>query len=331
MAASILWILDAANNITQEPYRAFASDKLNESQHPIGFLTQSAFTGLGQTLSYLTPTLLIFFGVNKYAENSHHIPLTTIIAFIIGAIISISSIVWTLYTTPENPLSEEEVLVLQQNKLSIKGVFEEIFDAIKHMPLAMKQMIPMMFFSWYAMFTYWIYIAKCLSHSVYGTSPGNNFRLADLLAGQVGAFYNFIAFLSAFLLAWLAKKWGSKMTHLLCLFLAGIGLFILPLIHSATLVFIPIIFLGFCWASMMGNPYVMLAKSIPQNKAGIYMGIFNLFIVIPMLLQNITMPLYYHAWLADSPVNAIQLAGGMLCIASLCTLFVKLNKRNINC
>jgi maltose/moltooligosaccharide transporter len=162
MAASVLWILDAANNITQEPYRAFASDKLDESQHPIGFLTQSAFTGLGQTLSYLTPTLLIFFGVNKYAENSHHIPLTTIIAFVIGAVISISSIMWTLYTTKENPLSGEELLILQQNKLSIKGVFEEIFDALKHMPLAMKQMIPMMFFSWYAMFTYWIYIAKCL-------------------------------------------------------------------------------------------------------------------------------------------------------------------------
>jgi maltose/moltooligosaccharide transporter len=327
MAASVLWILDAANNITQEPYRAFASDKLDESQHPIGFLTQSAFTGLGQTLSYLTPTLLIFFGVNKYAENSHHIPLTTIIAFVIGAVISISSIMWTLYTTKENPLSGEELLILQQNKLSIKGVFEEIFDALKHMPLAMKQMIPMMFFSWYAMFTYWIYIAKCLSHSVYGASPGNNFRLADLLAGQIGAFYNFVAFISAFLLAWLAKKWGSKTVHLLCLFFAGIGLFILPLINSATLVFIPIILLGFCWASMMGNPYVMLAKSIPENKAGIYMGIFNLFIVIPMLLQNITMPLYYHSWLADSPVNAIQLAGVLLCVASLCTFFVKTNNK----
>lgn len=323
MAASVLWILDAANNITQEPYRAFASDKLDESQHPIGFLTQSAFTGLGQTLSYLTPTLLILAGVNKYAENSHHIPLTTIIAFLIGAVISISSIIWTLYTTKENPLTVEEIAVLKQKKINVKSVFIEIFGALKHMPLAMKQMAPMMFFSWYAMFTYWIYIAKCLSHSVYGANPVNNFRLADLLAGQIGAFYNFVAFLSAFLLAWLAKKWGSKTVHFMCLLLAGVGLIALPLIHSATLVFIPLVFLGFCWASMMGNPYVILAKSIPPDKAGIYMGIFNLFIVIPMLIQNLTMPLYYHAWLLDSPVNAIQLAGVFLCIASICTFLVK--------
>ncbi|WP_069660242.1 MFS transporter [Arcticibacter eurypsychrophilus] len=329
MAASILWILDAANNITQEPYRAFASDKLDESQHPIGFLTQSAFTGLGQTLSYLTPTLLILIGVNKYAENSHHIPITTIIAFMIGAVISISSIIWTLYTTKENPLSVEEIAVIKQKKISIKSVFTEIFYALKNMPLAMKQMAPMMFFSWYAMFTYWIYIANCLSHSVYGAYPVNNFRLADLLAGQIGAFYNFIAFLSAFLLAFLARKWGSKTVHFICLLLAGLGLIALPLIHSATLVFIPVVFLGFCWASMMGNPYVILAKSIPANKAGIYMGIFNLFIVIPMLLQNLTMPLFYHSWLADSPTNAIQLAGIFLCLGSICTFFVKGRSKTI--
>ena len=322
MAASVLWILDAANNITQEPYRAFVSDKLDEAQHHIGFLTQSAFTGLGQTLSYLTPTLLILVGVNKYAENSDHIPITTIIAFMIGAVISISSIVWTLYTTKENPLTAEEIAVLKQKKINIKSVFTEIFDALKHMPLAMKQMAPMMFFSWYAMFTYWIYIAKCLSHSVYGATTINNFRMADLLAGQIGAFYNFVAFLSAFLLAWLAKKWGSKTVHFICLLLAGLGLITLPSIHNPTLVFIPVVFLGFCWASMMGNPYVILAKSIPPEKAGIYMGIFNLFIVIPMLIQNVSMPLYYHSWLAGSPTNAIQLAGVFLCIASVCTFFV---------
>ena len=104
MAASLLWILDAANNVTMEPYRAFVSDKLDPKQHSLGFLTQSAFTGLGQTLAYLTPSLLVMFGMNKDAVNASHIPHIVIVAFLIGAVFSLASVLWTLKTTPENPL-----------------------------------------------------------------------------------------------------------------------------------------------------------------------------------------------------------------------------------
>jgi len=322
MAASVLWILDAANNVTQEPYRAFVSDKLDEQQHAAGFLTQSAFTGLGQTLSYLTPTLLIYFGVNKFAVNSHHIPITTIIAFVIGAVISISSILWTLKTTKEDPVLD----TAPQGNLSVKTIFGDIWAALITMPKAMKQMIPMMFLSWYAMFIYWIYIAKCLSHTVFNPGSADAFRQSDLLSGQMGAFYNFTAFIAAFLLVRLSKKWGARLVHCCCLLAAGIGLFSLTYIHDQNLVFIPIIGLGLCWASMMGNPYVILASSIPPEKTGIYMGIFNIFIVVPMLLQNLTMPLYYEAWLGDSPVNAIKLAGILLGLAALATLLVSKKK-----
>lgn len=324
MAASILWILDAANNITQEPYRAFLSDKLDEKQHPIGFLTQSAFTGLGQTLSYLTPTLLIFSGISKMAANANHIPYTTIIAFVIGSVVSISSIVYTLVTTKEISLTEAEKNEIRQSKKGIRSVFIEIYTSIKTMPLVMKQMIPMMFFSWYAMFIYWIYIAKCLSKSVFGNTnvSAASFREADLLSGQIGAFYNFVAFVSAFGLAVLAKKYGSKSVHSVCLLCAGLGLFILPYIQNTSLIFIPMIGMGISWASMMGNPYVILASSIPANKTGIYMGVFNMFIVIPMLLQNVTMPLYYQSWLNNNPVNAIKLAGVLLILAAISMIFI---------
>lgn len=328
MAASVLWILDAANNITQEPYRAFISDKLDESQHPIGFLTQSAFTGLGQTLSYLTPTLLIFFGVSKMAHNANHIPVTTLIAFVIGSVVSISSILYTLKTTKEIPLTEEEKDEISHSAKGVKATFQEILVAVKEMPLVMKQMIPMMFFSWYAMFIYWIYIAKCLSKSVFNSSgvSDSGFRDADLLSGQIGAFYNFIAFVSAFGLAWIAKKYGAKITHAACLSLAGISLFILPSIHNSVLVFVPMIGMGLSWASMMGNPYIILAGSIPAKRTGVYMGIFNMFIVIPMLLQNLTMPLYYESWLGNNPLHAIQLAGTMLILAALSVYIIKPQK-----
>ena len=325
MAASILWILDAANNITQEPYRAFVSDKLEKDQHALGFLTQSAFTGLGQTLSYLTPTLLIFFGISKMAANENGIPVTTIIAFLIGGVVSIGSILWTLKTTKEIPITEEEIAEIKKSPMGFASTFKDIGAAIKEMPLTMKQMIPMMFFTWYAMFIYWIYIAKTLSRSVYGETgaTAEGFRNADILSGQIGAFYNFIAFISAFGLAWLARKYNAKHLHAICLTLAGIGLFILPSIKDPNLVFIPMIGMGLSWASMMGNPYIILAGSIPPARTGVYMGIFNMFIVIPMLLQNVTMPLYYETWLNNNPINAMKLAGVMLVLGAICTLFIK--------
>ncbi|MFY7651587.1 MAG: MFS transporter [Chitinophagaceae bacterium] len=329
MAACILWILDAANNITQEPYRAFVSDKLNEQQYSWGFLTQSAFTGLGQTVAYLTPTLLILLGVSKSAQNQNNIPLTTLIAFIIGGVVSIGSILYSLITTKEIPLTAEQLTEIKASKTSLVSGFGDIKKALLNMPPIMKQMIPMMFFSWYAMFIYWIYITKCLSKSLFHTVDVHNagFRNAELLTGQIGAFYNFIAFFGAFLLAALAKKWNPKLIHGACLFIAGLGLLILPHVGSVVGTYLAIIGLGFCWASMMGNPYVMLAANIPPEKTGIYMGIFNMFIVIPMLLQNLTMPLYYNSWLNGNPVNAIMLAGILLILASLSTKFIQLKSK----
>ncbi|MDB5032726.1 MFS transporter [Mucilaginibacter sp.] len=326
MAASTLWILDAANNITLEPYRAFVSDKLDEEQHSLGFFMQSAFTGLGQTLSYLTPTLLIFFGISKLAVNENNIPLTTIMAFTIGSVLSTGAILYTLITTKEIPLTADEV---HQIRSSPKGFWvrvKEIGKAIAEMPIVMKQMIPMMFFSWYAMFIYWIYIAKCLSLSVFHSSATHptGFRDADLLSGQLGAFYNFIAFVAAFGLAWIARKAGNKLTHSLCLCCAGIGLLALPYIHNSYWVFLPMVGMGLSWSSMMGNPYIILAGNIPVQKTGIYMGIFNMFIVVPMLLQNITMPLYYESWLGNNPENAIMLAGILLLLAAASVHFIKL-------
>ncbi len=331
MAASVLWILDASNNITQEPYRAFVSDKLDKQQHSIGFLTQSAFTGLGQTLSYLTPFLLINVFAISSSQKIGKLPLTTFIAFITGSIVSISAILWTLKTTKEIPLTEDEKKKIRDSPSGIASTFSEIFHAMRDMPLTMKMMGPMMLFSWYAMFIYWQYIVKCLSKSLYHTvDPADPlFRKAELLVGPLGAFYNAVAFVSAFGLAYLAKKYGPKYIHSVCLFLAGIGLFCIPYIQDKTLLFIPMIGMGLSWASMMGNPYVMLAGSIPPERTGIYMGIFNMFIVIPMLLETFTIPLYYKTGLDNNPVHAIKLAGVLLILASVSVLFIKIKKSTV--
>lgn len=325
MAASVLWILDAANNITQEPYRAFVSDKLDKSQHSIGFLTQSAFTGLGQTLSYLTPFLLINFFAIGEADKIGRIPSTTLIAFLIGAVVSIGSIMWSLYTTKEIPLTEEEKEAIRRSPKGLGATFAEIGEAIKDMPLTMKLMGPMMLFSWYAMFIYWQYIAKGLSKSLYDTVDATSpfFRKAELLVGPLGAFYNTVAFISAFGLAWLARKYGPKYIHGIALLLAGISMIAIPSIKEPAMLYVPMVGIGLCWASMMGNPYIMLAGSIPPARTGVYMGIFNMFIVIPMLIETFTIPMYYESWLGNNPVNALRLAGTLMILAALSVSLIR--------
>ena len=325
MAASVLWILDAANNITQEPYRAFVSDKLDKSQHSLGFLTQSAFTGLGQTLSYLTPFLLINFLAFSESEKIGRIPSTTLIAFLIGAVVSIGSILWTLYTTKEIPLTEAEKVEIRKAPKGLMATFAEIGAAIKEMPLTMRLMGPMMLFSWYAMFIYWQYIAKGLSKSLYDTVDAASpfFRKAELLVGPLGAFYNAVAFLSAFGMARLARKYGPKSIHGVCLLLSGLGMLLIPAIKDPNLLYLPMVGVGLCWASMMGNPYIMLAGSIPPERTGVYMGIFNMFIVIPMLFETFTIPMYYESWLGNNPVNALRLAGTLMILAAASVYFIR--------
>ena len=325
MAAGLLWVLDAANNITMEPYRAFVSDKLDRTQHSLGFLTQSAFTGLGQTLSYLTPSILVVLGMNKDVVNGRHIPHITIAAFVIGAVFSIASILWTLRTTKEIPLTEAELAAIRRQPTGWGHTFAEIGSAIREMPLPMRQLAVMKLFQWYALFCYWQYVVLSLSKTFFGTTDASSmaFRDASLINGQIGGFYNAIACVAAFALVPFTRRFGPQRMHAFCLTLAGIGMLCLPLIHTKALLFIPMIGLGLAWASIMGNPYIMLAGCIPAHRTGVYMGIFNMFIVIPMMIQIFTLPLFYQSWLGGNPENVIRLAGALILCAATAVLFVR--------
>ncbi|SDE60862.1 maltose/moltooligosaccharide transporter [Massilia sp. PDC64] len=327
MAASLLWILDSANNVTMEPYRAFVSDKLPASQHSLGFLTQSAFTGLGQTLAYLTPSLLVWIGMDKDAVNGSHIPQVVVAAFLIGAVCSLVSVLWSVKTTPEDPLPPQTLAALRATPGGWKHTLAEIAAAVRDMPTTMKQLALVKLFQWYAMFCYWQFITLSLARTLFGTSdaasPG--FRDAGLLNGQIGAFYNFIAFLAAFALVPFARRHGPHVVHGVCLLLAGAGMLAIPHIHSPVLLLVPMVGIGLAWASIMGNPYVILASSLPPERTGVYMGIFNMFIVIPMIIQIFTLPLYYHSWLGGNPENVIRLAGALLVCAAFAMRLVRYN------
>ena len=328
VAASLLWILDAGNNITMEPYRAYVADRLAREQRSVGYLTQSAFTGLAQTLSYLAPTLLTGF-VAKDVLDANGIPVIVRIAFIIGAILSISTIVWSVWRVPELPLTDDEKAVLEQKPMTVKATMAEIVDAIREMPKPMRQLALAMLCQWYAMFAYWQYITFAVGRSIYDTSDPTSaaFRDATLTTQQAGALYNFVAFLGALLLIPIVAKLGARLTHAACLTASGIAMLLLPGADTPAALFVLMLGIGIGWAGMMGNTYVMLADCIPPERNGIYMGIFNMFIVIPMLIQTLTMPLIYRPLLDGNPRNVLILGGVLMLLGALATLFVNAGHR----
>jgi maltose/moltooligosaccharide transporter len=323
-AAALLWMLDAGNNITMEPYRAYVSDRLDSRQHSLGFLTQSAFTGLAQMLSYLTPSIMVYLGMSQYAVDGNHVPVITRITFLIGAVLSLTTIVWSILRVPELPLTPEQRAELETKPMSFGASLREVWDAIVEMPRAMRQLALMKLLQWYGMACYWQFLTLMIGRTLFHTTNPNSdgFRDAVLVNGQIGGLSNTVAFLGAFAMIPLTRRFGPKIMHCICLCAAGVAMLALPAITTKSMLFLPMIGVGLGWASIMGNPYVMLAGSIPPERTGVYMGIFNMFIVIPMLIQGVTLPFIYHGWLNGDPGHVVALAGVLLLGAAVATLFV---------
>ena len=326
MAVSLLWILDAGNNITMEPYRAYVSDRLNPDQRQFGFLSQSAFTGLAQMLAFLSPSIMInLLGFDVNAVDAHNIPETTKVAFTIGAVLSISTILWSVFRVRELPLTADELAYIKSKPLTVSWTLLEIWDAIVTMPRVMRKLALMSLFQWYGMAAYWGYIIYSIGRSVYGTSEAvsEGFRMAVVTNGEIGGFYNGIAFIAAFAMVPFTKRFGPEIMHACCLTLGGIGMLFMPHISDKALLFIPAIGIGLAWASIMGNPFVILSGAVPPERTGVYMGIFNMMIVIPMLLIAATLPFYYEPLMGGDPRHVITMAGIMLVIAAVCVLWVR--------
>ena len=280
------------------------------------------------TGTYLAPTLLTAF-VGKDVLDDNGIPVIVRIAFVIGAILSISTIVWSVWRVPELPLDEGEKAALAARPMTLAGTLGEIVDAIREMPRPMRQLALAMLCQWYAMFAYWQYVTFAVGRGLYDTSDPASaaFRDATLTTQQAGALYNFVAFLGALALIPVVRQIGARLAHVLCLAAAGIAMLLVPGATSPAMLFALMIGIGLGWAGMMGNTYVMLANSIPPERNGIYMGIFNMFIVIPMLIQTLTMPLIYAPLLGSDPRNVLMLGGGLMLVGAIATLLVDAGHR----
>ena len=325
MAASLLWILDAGNNTAMEPYRAFVADKLNEDQQPTGFQMQSFFTGLGQTLANLSLFIFPMIFIGKTGS----LPTWVYASFFLGSVCSIGTIWWSIKTTPEIEPDAEELAIIRSKKHSAIDSIKEIIHAIGEMPKVMWQLALVYLFQWYALFCYWQNSSKSIALSVWNATPKENpslYEEAVSWTGLVNGWYNVVTFLTALILARYAQKHGAKIVHLICLILAAAGFIAFPMIADKNFLFVAITGFGIGWASMMGIPYLLVVNDIPKERYGVYMGIINMMIVVPMILQNVTFGYILKNFLGNDSRNAITFAGILLILSAIATGMIKTKK-----
>jgi maltose/moltooligosaccharide transporter len=327
MAATLLWILDASINISMEPFRAFVADKLDLSQRTAGFVMQSFFIGVGASLANALPLILSWMGVAGATESG--IPLSVKYSFQVGACVFLLAVLWTVFTTTEHP--PEDLAAFQRAKGNRRGVgalFGEIGSAVREMPATMKQLAVVQFFTWLGLFCMWMFFVPTVARHVFGaTDPKSELYTRGVEWGGLAfAFYSVTCFAVAFALPVLARATSRKLTHALALLCGAAGLLSVWAIHDKYLLLLAMVGVGIAWASILSMPFAILSTAIPSERMGVYMGVFNFFIVIPEILASLAFgPLIRSVFGADNPRASLYMvmAGGVcMLIAAAAVLLV---------
>src|SRR5829696_2415303 len=323
-AVICFWLLDAGNNTSMEPYRAFISDRLPRSQMARGFLTQSMFTGAGAVLANLS--LFLLQKVSALDETAGNgVPYWMYTCFWIGTVCILLTVLTAMSRTKELTPSDEDLAEMRAAPKGLGHAVHDIADAVRVMPKAMHKIGLVFAFQWYAMFIYWQFLAVSLGETIFGATPeegGQAWDEAIAWSGLMNAGYNFVTMVSALFLVGFAQRIGAKRVHAVALGLAAVGLIWLAQIHNQYLALVPMIGLGIFWASAVGVPYLMVASMVPARRTGVYMGILNMMIVVPMLVQTVTFGWIFSHLLDGKGSNAITLAGVLMAMGAVAMLWV---------
>jgi len=325
-AVMLLWILDVGNNMAFEPYRAFVGDKLPEEQYSLGFQMQSLFVGAGILLANGSIVLFQFIFGGDDPEVAGTIPTWMYYSFFIGSILSVATILWSVFTTPEIPPSEEEMEEISRNKQlpfteKFKAPFVEIWHAVKEMPNFMWKLSAVYLFQWYALFVYWQYITP-----LFKATLGFDTSEATAQAAKMSLTYNIVTTIVALLLVPLTMRFGGKKVYAFSLLGTAVALLSISQISDPIYVLFPMVLFGIGWAAMMGIPYSLVSKIVPQERRGVYMGILNMMIVIPMGIQTLSFGPIFKYLLGGNAVNAMIFAGVFFGIACILALRLKVPK-----
>lgn len=330
MAAGLLWVLDVFGNVAMEPFRAFVTDKLPDSQVNRGFIMQSLMIGFGGSVASALPwAMKNIFHITNTAEQGS-IPENVKWSFYIGAFFFMSAVLYTVFTTKEYPPSDVgfKEKVKESNK-GFGGGAREIFHALRNMPPRMRIVSLVQFFTWPGLFLMWFYYTTAVAVNVFGGKDASDPVYAE--GADFGSltlsFYSVVTLLFAFVLPFIADKLGRKLTHSLCLLCGALGLISVSWVHDKNLLFVSMIGIGIAWTSILSMPYAMLSGCLPKDKVGIYMGIFNFFIVLPEIIASLGFGWLMKNVLDNDRLAAVKIGGALMIIAALiCFFFIKEKK-----
>ncbi len=330
VGAGMLMIMDASVNVAMEPFRALVADKLPTDQRTLGFSVQTMLIGVGAVIgSWLPYVMNNWFGFNEVAVEGE-VPFSLILSFFIGATVLVGSILWTVLTTKEYPPEEQAKFDDHVDEEVKAGSIFDIFKDFANMPSTMRQLGLVQFFSWFALFSMWVFTTPALAQHVWGLSPGDRssaeFNEAGDYVGVIFGVYNLVAAIFAMALPVIAAKVGRRMTHSICLTLGGLGLMSTVLITSPDMKWmlnISMVGVGIAWASILAMPYAILAGSIPVRKMGVYMGIFNFFITFPQIVNGVFGGPVVKYLYNGNAIFALVAAGVLLILGAISVLFVK--------
>jgi maltose/moltooligosaccharide transporter len=322
MAAGLLWILDASINVSMEPFRAFVADKLNADQRTTGFVMQSFFIGLGATFAGWLPLAFRRFGISGNTESG--IPLTIKYAFQIGAVAFLLAVLWTVFTTKEYPPEDMEAFErMRREKRGLAAGLSEIMTALREMPRTMRQLAPVQIFTWLGLFCMWLFYVPAVARHVFHAVDAHSEAYTHGVewGGFAMSFMNITCFAVAFLLPKMAKATSRKTVHALCLICGALGLLSVYFISSPWMLVVSMVGVGIAWASILSMPYAILSGALPAARMGVYMGVFNFFIVIPEITQALTFgPLIRGIFGANnprSPLYVVLVGGCFMLLAAL--------------
>lgn len=325
-AVLFLAMMDASVNVAMEPFRALVGDMLPKKQGTIGFSVQTILIGIGAVIGSNMPLWLTNLGVSNVAPEGY-VPDSVIYSFYIGAAILLVTILYTIFTTKEYSPKEFAAFSEVETVEKEKAKFSDIAKDFKNIPPLMKKLGWVQFFSWFALFTMWVYTTSSIATHHFGLSPDDakseTFNTAGNLVGELFGYYNLFAIGFAFLLTPLAKRIGKKQTHALALVAGGLGLISMYFIKDTSLLWISMVGVGFAWASILAMPYSMLLHALPQHKMGVYMGIFNFFIVLPQIVNGILGGPIVKSLFGNFAMGYIVVGGASMLIAAILSLNLK--------
>jgi maltose/moltooligosaccharide transporter len=331
MAAGLLWILDTSGNVAMEPFRAFVADKLPESQRTRGFAMQSFLIGLGGSIASALPWIMSnVFHVSSTSEYGQ-IPSSVKFAFYAGASIFFTAVLYTILTSKEYPPTDIEFKKkAKESNKGFSGGIKEINESILHMPKKMKQLAVVQFFTWPGLFLMWFYYNTAVARDVFHATNTSDpvYTKGIEYGGLTLSYYNIVAFLFALIIPFIAKKLGRKATHTLCLLCGAAGLICVRFVTQPYELYFCMTGVGIAWSSILSMPYAMLAGALPEDKIGVYMGIFNLFIVLPEFFASLFFGWIMEHLLTNDRMLAVQIGGVMMILAGIICYAIVSERKN---